>query len=156
MPQNDDQSDQHNLAQLTADIVSAYVARNRVAPADLPGVITRVGDCLRTLGEHPAEPAPKAKPEPAVPVRRSIGRDRLTCLVCGKQQKLLKRHLAVAHDMTPSSYREAFDLKPDYPMAAPSYAQQRRELALEIGLGRPTTPRRGRAAARGAKAGAES
>jgi predicted transcriptional regulator len=78
-----------------------------------------------------------------VPVRRSIAPDRLTCLVCGKIQKTLKRHLAVAHDLTPAAYRELFELKPDYPMAAPSYAQERAELARRIGLGRQQVqPRR--------------
>ena len=33
-----------------------------------------------------------------------------------------------------------FSLKPDYPMVAASYAEARRELALKIGLGRPTKP----------------
>jgi predicted transcriptional regulator len=59
------------------------------------------------------------------------------CLICGKKQKLLKRHLAVEHELTPNQYRETFGLKSDYPMAAPNYTRQRRELALSIGLGRP-------------------
>ena len=38
-----------------------------------------------------------------------------------------------------------FGLKPDYPMTAPNYTQQRREVALATGLGRPKkTARRGR------------
>jgi ROS/MUCR transcriptional regulator protein len=68
----------------------------------------------------------------------------LVCLICGKKQKLINRHLAVEHDLTPNQYRESFGLKPDYPMAAPNYAQQRRELAVKIGLGRPRKQRRGR------------
>ncbi len=75
-----------------------------------------------------------------MPVRRSIQPDHLVCLVCGKKQKVLKRHLSVEHDLTPDQYRRTFDLSPDYPMAAPHYTQRRRELALEIGLGRPRTP----------------
>jgi predicted transcriptional regulator len=51
---------------------------------------------------------------------------------------MLKRHLATEHDLTPDAYREMFGLKPDYPMVAASYAEARRELALKIGLGRPT------------------
>jgi predicted transcriptional regulator len=66
------------------------------------------------------------------------------CLICGKKQKLLKRHLAVEHELTPDGYRQTFGLKPDYPMVAPDYAQQRRELALSIGLGRPKKPARRR------------
>ena len=57
--------------------------------------------------------------------------------MCGEKQKLLKRHLATAHALTPDEYRKAFDLKVDYPMVAPSYAEKRREFALKIGLGRP-------------------
>jgi predicted transcriptional regulator len=58
----------------------------------------------------------------------------------GKKQKLLKRHLATEHALAPEQYRAMFELRPDYPMVAPNYAQQRRELALQIGLGRPKKP----------------
>jgi predicted transcriptional regulator len=56
----------------------------------------------------------------------------------------MKRHLAVEHQLTPDRYRETFGLKSDDPMVAPHYAQQRRELALSIGLGRPKERRRAR------------
>ncbi len=92
-------------------------------------------------------PAPE-KLAPAVSVRRSIGRDHLVCLACGKKQGMLKRHLASEHDLTPNAYREMFRLKPDYPIVAPSYAEARRELALKIGLGRPTKPTRKEAPAK--------
>jgi predicted transcriptional regulator len=74
-------------------------------------------------------------------------------LLCGKPQKMLKRHLAVQHGLTPAQYRERFGLKPDYPMAAPNYVQQRRELALRIGLGglKKAMPRRRSTAGRKAK-----
>jgi predicted transcriptional regulator len=60
---------------------------------------------------------------------------------------MLKRHLATEHDLTPDAYREMFGLKPDYPMVAQSYAEARRELALKIGLGRPTKSTKGASAA---------
>ena len=44
---------------------------------------------------------------------------------------MLKRRLAVQHALAPTQYRQRFGLKPNYPMAAPSYAQQRRELAYD-------------------------
>jgi hypothetical protein len=76
---------------------------------------------------------------------RLLWPNHLICLVCGKPQKVLKRHLAVQHDLTPAEYRERFGLKPDYPMTAPNDVQQRREIALRTGLGTPKKPaRRGR------------
>ncbi len=133
------------LAELTTNIVAAYVAHNAMSPADLPKVIDVVGRGLQGIGLAAEEEAPPSKPAPVVPVRRSISPDQLTCLLCGKAQKLLKRHLTTAHELTPAAYRELFGLKADYPMVAPSYARQRSEMALRFGLGRkqpPPPPRR--------------
>jgi predicted transcriptional regulator len=100
-------------------------------------LIAEIARQLRTVGEEQKAPVSE-KLAPAVSVRRSIGRDHLVCLACGKKQRMLKRHLATEHNLTPGAYREMFGLKPDYPIVAPSYAEARRELALKIGLGRPT------------------
>lgn len=134
-----------NTAELTAEIVSAYVSNNKIAAADVAMLISTVGVQITKLGSA-VEPPPEEKPEPAVPIRRSIQPNHLICLVCGKPQKILKRHLAVQHGLTPALYRERFELKPDYPMAAPNYVQQRREVALQTGLGRPKKPARKRKA----------
>jgi predicted transcriptional regulator len=42
--------------------------------------------------------------------------------------------------MTPDDYRKRYGLKADYPMVAPAYADQRREMAKKIGLGRKPKP----------------
>ncbi len=57
---------------------------------------------------------------------------------------MLKRHLMTHYQMTPDQYRAKWGLPADYPMVAPNYAEQRRELAKKIGLGRQPTVRRGR------------
>jgi predicted transcriptional regulator len=130
-----DTLDHAKLAELTAEIVSAYVSNNQIAVSDVSSVISSVAENLGALANE--EPAAAPKPDPAVPVRRSVSRDQITCLVCGGKHKVLKRHLAVAHHLTPPEYRELFGLKRDYPMAAPSYVQERAEIAKRIGLGRP-------------------
>jgi predicted transcriptional regulator len=134
-------SEPATLAQVTAEIVSAYVSNNKIAPSDLAMLISDVAGSMAKIGTSVELPAVE-KPEPAVSVRRSIRPDHLVCLVCGKPQKMLKRHLAIRHELTPAGYRERFGLKADYPMTAPNYAQQRREVALASGLGRPKEPER--------------
>jgi predicted transcriptional regulator len=126
------QEELQSVAKLTTEIVVAYVTKNTIAPADLGDLFGAVSRALGVLGREQAEPA---KPEPAVPVRRSIHDDHLVCLVCGKQQKTLRRHLDVAHQLTPQAYREQFGLRSDYPMVAPGYARQRSEMAKRVGLG---------------------
>jgi predicted transcriptional regulator len=132
-PQEQEREEPESVAKLTTEIVVAYVTRNTVAPTDLGDLIGAVARALGALGREQVEPV---KPEPAVPVRRSIHDNHLVCLVCSKQQKTLRRHLGVAHQLTPEAYRERFGLRPDYPMAAPGYSRQRSELAKRVGLGR--------------------
>jgi predicted transcriptional regulator len=139
----DEQAKQTKIAELTTEIVTAYVSSHKLQILDVPDLIKAVGAGLVTLGTA-TEPTVLEKPDPAVSVRRSVRPDHLVCLVCGRKQKLLKRHLTVEHELTPNQYRETFGLRSDYPMAAPNYAQQRRELAVKIGLGRPKKPTRRR------------
>ena len=130
------------LPALTTQIVAAYVANNTVAVNDLPGLIRQVHAALANVGGA-TEIAPE-RPQPAVPIKRSVMPDFIVCLEDGKKLKMLKRHLKTAFNMTPEEYRDRWDLPPDYPMVAPNYASQRSRLAKEIGLG--TRARRRRAA----------
>ena len=131
-----DDSNQANemLITLTADIVAAHVSNNTVAVSDLPTLISNVHGALAGLD------GPGAKPEvvlePAVPIRNSVKRDYIVCLDDGKKLKMLKRHLMTHYGMTPDDYRAKWGLPADYPMVAPAYAEQRRDLAKAIGLGR--------------------
>ena len=121
------------LITLTADIVAAHVSNNSVAVSDLPILIGSVHNALAGLtGGTAVETAP----EPAVPVRGSVKRDYIICLEDGKKLKMLKRHLMTHYGMTPDEYRAKWGLPADYPMVAPAYAEQRRDLAKAIGLGR--------------------
>ena len=119
---------------LTAEIVSAYVSNNTVAPADIPALINQVHSALLRVsnGDVPASSEPM---RPAVPVKRSINPDYIVCLEDGKKFKSLKRHLRTQYDMTPEQYREKWGLPHDYPMVAPNYAMARSALAKQMGLG---------------------
>ncbi|MDE8652828.1 MucR family transcriptional regulator [Novosphingobium album (ex Liu et al. 2023)] len=132
MTENSGQEDM--LIELTADIVSAHVANNAVSVADLPTLIENVHAALQDCGKPRAPEA--VKPEPAVSIRSSIKPDFIICLEDGKKLKMLKRHLMTHYQMTPEQYRTKWNLPLDYPMVAPNYAEQRRTLAKQIGLGR--------------------
>ena len=128
-----------HFTESTAEIVAAYVKNNPVNASDLPDIITTVQASLRGVTEGAPVPA---KPTPAVSVRRSVKKDHIVCLVCGKENKMLKRHLKTAHHLSPDAYRELFDLKSDYPLVAPNYAEVRSKLAKKIGLGHNRSKRR--------------
>nr|WP_167920985.1 MucR family transcriptional regulator [Sphingopyxis italica] len=124
--------DKETLVTLTADIVAAHVSNNSVAISDIPLVIQSVHHALAGLA---VKPEPEIKQEPAVSIRSSVKPDYIVCLEDGKKLKMLRRHLMTHYGMTPEDYRAKWSLPKDYPMVAPTYAERRRALAKEIGLG---------------------
>ena len=118
--------------ELTSEIVSAYVANNKIPSSELPEIIAAVHSALRGLDEK-TSPEPE-KLVPLMPIKKTITPDFLISLEDGRRYKSLKRHLS-GRGLTPADYREKWGLAKDYPMVAPNYAKQRSELAKALGLG---------------------
>ncbi len=128
-----DKNEPSGLLALTAQIVAAHVGNNSVPATGLPDLINTVFQALSAVGTEAAAPS---RPEPAVPIKKSVFPDYLICLEDGKKLKMLKRHLMTSYGMTAEEYRARWDLPDNYPMVAPNYAQKRSTLAKAIGLGR--------------------
>jgi predicted transcriptional regulator len=120
--------------ELTAQIVSAYVANNSVPSTEIANLIGQVHAALKRVSGEQMSAATEPS-RPAVPVKRSINSDFIVCLEDGKKFKSLRRHLRTQYNMTPEQYREKWGLSADYPMVAPNYAAARSQLAKQMGLG---------------------
>jgi transcriptional regulator GlxA family with amidase domain len=48
--------------------------------------------------------------------RRPVANDHVVCLECGRKMRRLRRHLAIAHALTPAAYRQRAGLPHDYPL----------------------------------------
>lgn len=133
-----------NLA-TTAEIVKAYLANNTIEADAIPALLRKIHAELNDLAngapvaEQPATSelqSAAAAAAPAVSVKKSVTPDYLICLDCAKPVKILKRHLAAIHGLTPRAYRERWNLSRDYPMAAPNYSEYRSQMSKALGLGR--------------------
>jgi predicted transcriptional regulator len=124
-----------NFIELTADIVSAYVANNSISSGDIPSLISEIHAALLKVSSGQEVVVASEPAKPAVPVKKSITNDYIICLEDGKKFKSLKRHLRTAYNMSPEQYREKWGLPADYPMVAPNYAEARSQLAKQMGLG---------------------
>ena len=124
-----------STVEMTTDIVTALVSRTNVEAIDLPDVVRVVKETLAALALAPAAPARTlGKSAPAISVKRSVCEYHLVCLEDGLKLRSLKQHLRVQHGLTPQQYRAKWALPDDYPMAAPSYAKARSNLAKSMGL----------------------
>jgi len=130
--------------ELAAELTAAWLANpnTRADAAAVSAFLTTVHDALaRLVGADRAPATGQAKPDqvahvPAASVRKSLASpDRIISLINGMPYRSLRRHLS-AHGLTPEEYRARYKLKPDYPMVAPAYSEQRRAMAKKLGLGR--------------------
>ena len=96
-----------DLMAWTTEIVAAHLRRTAVPLPDLDQFIRPVYQTLAGLsGGGPAN-----RPEPAVPIKKSVMPEHIVCLEDGRKLKMLKRHLSTAYGMTPEQYRERWDCR---------------------------------------------
>ncbi len=154
-----------NLLDLTADIVIAHASITEMSSDDLLKEIKLVYATLEELAkgekaitnersdrepkktakktrataepiEEAAEAKPAIPPAPVMTIEEAFKPDQVACMVCGKTGMVtLKRHLSSAHDLKPGQYRKQFNIPRDQPLAAIEYVAQRRQAALDRGLG---------------------
>lgn len=136
-----------------SSVAAAYFSANPVPKEQIIEIISLIRDGLNgTSSPSPALPSSTAsqassvapKVAPAVPVEDSVHPDHLVCLICGKSQKTIRRHLRSVHGVEGAQYLNMFGLPKDYPFAAPLYAESRAQIArstTDVRLRRtPQTP----------------
>jgi len=128
-----DELTKKKVLDLTSGLVAAFVSNNPIRAEDLPDLIVSLHYKLTELGKSELE---QVRPEPAVPIKKSVTDDHIICLEDGQKLKMLKRYLRTRYDLSPEEYRSRWGLPADYPMVDPEYARRRSKFAKEIGLGK--------------------
>jgi len=132
------------LLEMAAEIVKAHVSKTSVNKEELLAEIGEVHNVLAKLykGEEiegSLESAEGFEEEadivPVLSARKAFKKDKVACMICGKEMKTLSRHLKAAHDMTPKEYRQKFNIPKTQPLAAKNYSESRRQMAIDRGLG---------------------
>jgi len=116
----------------TAKIVSAWVKKNHIPAAALPGLITVVSSSLRKAASGSPTDVTASTRAPAVPRHQSVTDEWIICLEDGLKFKSLKRHLRRKYGLTPDEYRSKWGLPSSYPMVAPAYSRRRSALTQRL------------------------
>lgn len=138
------------LLEMATDIVVAHASTTAMSKEDLLAAINDVYQSLAKLEKGEAvtvAPAAAAEQAPVISVKKAFGKDKVICMMCGQGMKTLTRHIKTAHGLKPGEYRKQFGIPRTQSLAAKSYSESRRQMAIDRGLGENL------AAARAAKAG---
>jgi predicted transcriptional regulator len=126
-----------SLVEMASEIVAAQASHTPMSPEEISEVVRRVFDILQNLQSIEAGQSDTYASESSdrINPQDSIQRNRVICLVCGKEFKLLSnRHLAL-HGMTSRDYKLKYGLPLRQALSAKSLTMARRKIAKEKGLG---------------------
>jgi predicted transcriptional regulator len=126
-----------SLVEMASEIVAAQASRTEMSTEEISDVVCRVFESLKSLQAMEAGQAENSQDETheKISPQDSIQRNRVICLVCGKEFKLLSnRHLAL-HGLTSRDYKLKYGLPLRQALSAKSLTMARRRIAKEKGLG---------------------
>ena len=124
------------ILEMAAEIVAAHASTTNMTKEELVSELSEVYTALNNLekGEDVAEQVEEEQ-GPAVSRKKAFGKEKIFCMICGKGMKTLSRHLKTSHQMSASEYRKQFDISRSQSLAAKSYSETRRQMAIDRGLG---------------------
>jgi predicted transcriptional regulator len=126
-----------SLVEMASEIVAAQASHTSMGPEEISEGVRSIFEVLQSLhtletgmtNRSESDPSPKLNPQD------SIQRNRVICLECNKDFKLLSnRHLAL-HGLTSRDYKLKYGLPLRQPLSAKSLTQTRRKIAKEKELG---------------------
>lgn len=126
------------LLEMAAEIVAAHASSTSLTKEELIAELSEIHKALAALEKGEAvvaEAVEEVSGAPAISRKKAFGKDKVICMLCGKEMKTLARHLKTSHGLKPGEYRKQFDIPRSQPLAARSYSESRRAMAVERGLG---------------------
>ncbi len=137
------------LVEMAAEIVTSQASHTKMSPDEMSDAISKVFDAL-SKARSIEETGVAAEAGVAKPVRRrSVFRNRVICLECGREFKqLTDRHLA-KHGLNKRTYKDKYGIPRAQKLVATAVSERRRQLAEERGLGEKLAEARRKRAAKG-------
>jgi predicted transcriptional regulator len=124
------------LLELAASIVESHASTTEMTTDDLLLEIQKVYQTLKALEEgKEVVITPSEEAIPSISVKEAFKKNEVICIICGKGgMKTLARHLSQTHGMKPGEYRKQFGIPKTQALAAKSFSESRRKMALERNL----------------------
>jgi predicted transcriptional regulator len=126
------------FVRLAADIVIANSTGKGFTTEQLTHMLKEVADTLEQLAVEPGKMmGGELSSEAAAPAnwKASIGKNTISCMICGYSGKLLTPHLKSKHKLTPREYRKQFEIPARTPLVSKAYRAKRSKIAKETGIG---------------------
>ena len=124
------------LSEMTVQVLTARLAKKEMTLEEMQQEINAIKKMIQGIEDESVQVDVAAtEVKPKLSIKQAFKKDEVICLICNKGFKTLKRHLASAHGLKPGEYRKQFGIPSKQSLAAKSYVESRRQMAIDKGLG---------------------
>jgi len=125
-----------SLVEMTAEIIQSQISTKQMTTEEIKNALNDTFLTLKALQESElvsADPEPKEDVSVIDP-KKSIQRNKIICLECGSEFKMLSPKHLKSHDLTSKEYRKKYGFSARQPLCAKALSEKRSQSGKERGL----------------------
>ena len=125
-----------SLVEMTAEIIQSQISTREMSTEEIKTALHDTFQTLKALQESElsGQLMEAGEKKPFMDPKRSIQKNKVVCLECGQEFKMLSpKHLS-SHDLTPKEYRKKYGFSARQPLCAKSLSERRSKSGKERGL----------------------
>lgn len=125
-----------SLVEMTAEIIQSQISSKQMSVDEIKSALNETFQTLKSLqGEEASGLGREILEEnPAIDPKKSIQRNKIVCLECGQEFKMLSPKHLRSHDLTSREYRKKYGFPARQPLCAKALSEKRSQSGKERGL----------------------
>jgi len=125
-----------SLVEMTAEIIQSQISSKQMTTEEIKAALNDTFQTLKALQDSESI-AIDAEPEEANPVidpKKSIQKNKIVCLECGQEFKMLSPKHLKSHGLSSKEYRKKHGFSARQPLCAKALSERRSQSGKERGL----------------------
>jgi len=125
-----------SLVEMTAEIIQSQISSKQMTTEEIKIALNDTFQTLKALQESESvvsEPEPE-EVNPAIDPKKSIQKNKVVCLECGQEFKMLSPKHLKSHGLTSKEYRKKHGFSTRQPLCAKALSEKRSQSGKERGL----------------------
>jgi len=125
-----------SLVEMTAEIIQAQISGKGMTTEEVKTALNDTYQTLKCLldAEVSGQAVEGAESKPVMEPKRSIQKNKIICLECGQEFKMLSPKHLKSHDLTAKEYRKKYGFSARQPLCAKALSERRSKSGKERGL----------------------
>lgn len=125
-----------SLVEMTAEIIQSQISSKEMSTDEIKDALQDTFNTLKSLQEVESSATDSIAEEsgPVMEPKKSIQKNKVVCLECGQEFKMLSPKHLKSHGLTPREYRKKYGFSARQPLCAKSLSERRSKSGKERGL----------------------